>query len=119
MSGVTNMRALRISNPQTPCAAITIDAGICTGCNRCVEVCRCDVLVPSTKKGQPPEVLYPDECWFCGCCAGDCPTAGAITMNHPLSQRAAWKRKETGEFFRIGMSDPPPPCTRPPVGGWR
>ena len=62
--------------PQTPCAAITIDAGVCTGCNRCVEVCRCDVLVPSANKGQPPEVLYPDECWFCGCCAGDCPTAG-------------------------------------------
>jgi hypothetical protein len=40
-------------------------------------------------------------------------------MEHPLNQRIGWKRKSTGEFFRIGMKDPPPANTRPPVGGWR
>jgi hypothetical protein len=39
-------------------------------------------------------------------------------MVHPVSQRACWKRKDTGEFFRVGMHDPPSPNERPPVGGW-
>lgn len=112
------MGASMVGNPETPCQAVTIDSDLCTGCNRCVEVCRSDVMVRNFTEGAPPIVLYADECWFCGCCVGDCPTPGAISMNHPLSQRAAWKRKETGEFFRVGMKDPPPPYTRPPVGGW-
>jgi hypothetical protein len=41
---------------------------------------------------------------------------GAIKMEHPLNQRMGWKRKETGEYFRVGMKNPPPPNTRPPVG---
>ena len=41
---------------------------------------------------------------------------GAIGMELPLNQRVGWKRKETGELFRVGMKDPPPPYTRPPVG---
>jgi len=64
----------------------------------------------------PPIVLYPDECWFCGTCVEECPAAGAIRMEHPLNQRVGWKRKETGELFRLGMKNPPPPYTRPPVG---
>ena len=76
-------------------------------CERCL---RCDL------KGEPPIVLYPDECWFCGTCVEDCPVPGAIRMEHPLNQRVGWKRKETGELFRIGMKNPPPPNTRPPVG---
>ena len=62
----------------------------------------------------PPLVLYPDECWFCGTCVEECPAPGAIRMEHPLNQRVAWKRKETGEMFRRGMKNPPPPNTRPP-----
>ena len=58
-------------------------------------------------------------CWFGGSCMEPCPVPGAIEMEHPLNQRVAWKRKETGEYFRIGMKNPPPPNTRPPVGGWR
>ena len=64
----------------------------------------------------PPVVLYPDECWFCGTCVEECPAKGAIRMEHPLNQRVGWKRKDSGELFRIGMKDPPPPYTVPPVG---
>jgi hypothetical protein len=28
-----------------------------------------------------------------------------------------WRRKDTGEYFRLGMKYPPPPNTRPPSGG--
>lgn len=76
-------------------------------CERCL---RCDL------KGSPPIVLYPDECWFCGTCVEDCPVPGAIKLQHPLNRRVGWLRKETGEYFRIGMKNPPPPNTRPPVG---
>jgi len=118
VKGRALVEAWMASNPETPCRAVLIDPAVCIGCNTCVEVCRSDVMVPSALEGGPPVVLYPDECWFCGCCVGHCPTPGAISMNHPLNQRAAWKRKETGEFFRIGMKNPPPPNLRPPVGGW-
>ena len=64
----------------------------------------------------PPLVLYPDECWFCGTCVEECPVPGAIRMEHPLNQKVGWKRKDTGELFRIGMKNPPTPNTRPPVG---
>lgn len=64
----------------------------------------------------PPIVLYPDECWFCGTCVEECPVAGAIRMEHPLNQKVGWKRKETGELFRVGMNNPPPPYAKPPIG---
>ncbi len=64
----------------------------------------------------PPLILYPDECWFCGTCVEECPAEGAIRMEHPLNQRVIWKRKETGELFRRGMKNPPPPAMRTPVG---
>lgn len=65
---------------------------------------------------EPPLVLYPDECWFCGTCVEECPAPGAIRMEHPLNQKVGWKRKETGQLFRVGMKDPPAPNNRPPVG---
>ena len=105
-------------NPATPCQAIVIEPDLCTGCNRCVDVCRSDVLMPNARKGGPPLLVYPDECWFCACCVEHCPRPGAIRMEQPLNQRIGWKRKATGEYFRTGMKDPPPPNTRPPVGGW-
>ena len=108
-------KAYLVANPSSACKAILFDAEICTCCLNCVEVCRTDVLIPNSEKDKPPIVLYPDECWFCGSCVAHCPSPGAIRMEHPLSQRAGWKRKETGEFFRIGMNNPPTPNTKPPV----
>ena len=110
--------AYLVNNPLTPNEAIQFDAELCISCDACVDVCRCDVLAPSPGPGEPPVLVYPDECWFCGCCVAHCPVPGAIRMEHPLCQRVGWKRKETGERFRIGMQDPPPPNNRPPVGGW-
>jgi NAD-dependent dihydropyrimidine dehydrogenase PreA subunit len=103
-------------NPATPNQCVVIDPKLCKGCNLCIEACRMDVLLPNLEKGKPPVVVYPDECWFCGDCVQNCPIPGAITMDFPMNQRVGWKRKATGEFFRIGMKNPPPPVTRPPVG---
>ena len=105
-----------VPSPFMPGKAVEIDPEICNGCRACVEVCRMDVLVPHPEKGKPPIVLYPDECWFCACCVEECPRPGAIRMEHPLNQRVGWKRKQTGEYFRIGMRNPPPPYEKPPVG---
>jgi NAD-dependent dihydropyrimidine dehydrogenase PreA subunit len=106
--------AYAVPNPITPGRVIVIDEALCTGCNTCVDVCRVDVMVPNPENGRPPVVLYPDECWFCGCCASDCPE-GALRVEYPLNQKVGWKRKDTGEYFRIGMKNPPPPNTRPAV----
>ena len=108
--------AYMVPNPLMPGMPVRIDPELCTGCNTCADRCRMDVMVHNPEKGGPPIVLYPDECWFCGTCVEDCPVPGAIRMQHPLNQRVGWKRKETGEYFRIGMKNPPPPYTRPPVG---
>lgn len=86
-----------------PCApspnnAVEFNPDICVGCNRCVNACRTDVMMPNPEKGKPPIVLYPEECWSCGCCVIECPNKGAIIMRHPLNQSVltSWKRKETG-----------------------
>jgi NAD-dependent dihydropyrimidine dehydrogenase PreA subunit len=107
--------AYMVPNPPTPCQPVSFNPVLCTGCNSCVRVCRSDVLVPSLEKGKPPIVLYPDECWFCFCCVAYCPTPEAISIQYPLNQSVSWKRKETGECFRIGMKNPPPPNTKPMV----
>jgi len=104
-----------VPSPPTPNRAVAFDADVCIGCNRCVEICRSDVLMPNPEKAKPPIVLYPDECWYCGTCVLECPCPGAITMLHPLNQSISviWKRKATGERFRLGMRNPPPPNTKP------
>ena len=107
-----------IPNPATPNQPVRFDAGLCTGCNSCVDACHTDIFIPNPEKGKAPIILYPDECWFCGSCVEQCPVPGAIKMEHPLNQKVGWKRKATGEIFRIGMKNPPPPNNRPPVGGW-
>jgi NAD-dependent dihydropyrimidine dehydrogenase PreA subunit len=112
-----NPNACMVPNPPTPNRAIAFDAEFCTGCNQCVEICRSDVLMPNPEKGQPPIVLYPDECWYCGTCVQECSRPGTINLLHPLNQSISvvWKRADTGETFRLGMQNPPPPNTRPPA----
>lgn len=112
------------SNLVTPNKPILFDENVCNGCNQCTKSCMMDVLYPNPEKGKPPVVLYPDECWYCGCCVMDCPIwekepIKPIQLMHPMMQRVRWKRKETGEHFRVGMKNPPPPNNRPPVGGWK
>ena len=107
-----------VPNPPTPNKAVEFNPEICNGCNKCIEVCRTDILMPNPEEGKPPIVLYPDECWYGGCCVAECPRPGAITMVNPLEQKISvnWKRKDTEEYFRLGMKNPPPPNTKPPSG---
>ena len=103
-----------IPNPPTPNKVLDFNPDKCTGCNMCVEVCPTDVMMPNPVKKQPPIVVYAEECWYCAGCVEECPHEGAITMLHPTSQRISvnWRRKETGEYFRLGMKNPPPPNPR-------
>lgn len=80
---------------------VVIDESKCIGCNECVTICTTDVLVPNPIKGKPPIVMYPEECWYAGCCVGECPVPGALTMRFPLMGRVHYKDKETGEIRRI------------------
>jgi NAD-dependent dihydropyrimidine dehydrogenase PreA subunit len=107
-------------NIVTPNNPVIFNEKVCTGCNKCVDLCVMNILMPNPEKGQPPIILYPDECYYDGLCVVNCPLwqKASITLNHPLNQRARWKRKATGEHFRIGMPNPPPPVSRPPVAGW-
>jgi Na+-translocating ferredoxin:NAD+ oxidoreductase RNF subunit RnfB len=106
-----------VPNVVTPNRPVIFDESVCIGCNRCVEACMSDIFIPNPQKGEPPIILYPDECYYGGACVMECPLRdeGAIRLNWPLMQRVRWKRKDTGEHFRIGMPDPPPPNTRPLV----
>ncbi len=105
------------SNLVTPNRPVLFDEETCTGCNICVDVCSMDVLAPNPIKRGLPLIVFPDECWYCGCCEMHCPTyeLGSIRINFPLMQRGRWKRKESGEHFRVGMKNPPLPNTRKPV----
>jgi NAD-dependent dihydropyrimidine dehydrogenase PreA subunit len=84
-----------IQFPEMPASKpIVFDAGKCTGCNSCVEICMVDLFVPNSEKGKPPVVLYPGECWYCGCCVMVCPEEGAITLRHPLMNQVHWIEKD-------------------------
>ena len=96
-----NETVMATPNRITPNRPVLFNPDICTGCNSCVNYCDTDVLIPNPDKGDTPIILFPDECWYCGCCVDGCPQSGAITLNHPLTQRVRWKRKKTGEFFRL------------------
>jgi len=107
-----------VPNPPVPNRAVEFNSSLCTHCYRCVEVCPTDVMMPDPEKKQPPIVVYPEECWYCGGCVEECPKPGAIRLVHPAQQRISvnWKRKTTGELFRLGQKNPPPPYNRPPSG---
>lgn len=117
---MTEKKVYMLPNQPTPNKPVVFNDEICNGCNRCVEMCTQDVFVPNPQKGKPPIILYPEECWYGGSCVMVCPLRfqGAIKLVNPVMQKVRWKRKETGEHFRVGMPNPPAPNTRPPVGGW-
>lgn len=76
---------------------------LCIGCNRCVEACQVDVLLPNPEKGKPPVVAYPGECYYCGCCGMECRCPGALILEHPLMNQAKFiPRKEAGDNERAG-----------------
>ena len=83
-----------ILRPVEPARPITFDASKCIGCNKCVNACPIDLLLPSPGKGEPPAPGYPDECWYCGCCVMECPT-GAVSLRHPLMNQARWVEKKS------------------------
>ena len=115
-----NAEVYATPNLVTPNNLVVFNEELCTGCNLCVEACRSDCLMPNPVKGKPPILVYPDECWLAGCCVAVCPNflEGAIRLVPPLNQEVSWKRKKTGETYRIGMFNPPVPNLKPPVGGW-
>ena len=98
---MSERKVYALPNWCTPGTPVLFDPEICNGCNTCVDVCQVDVLIPNPEKGKPPIILYPEECWYGGCCEGACPRPGAISLNLPLTQRVRWKRKATGEHFRV------------------
>jgi NAD-dependent dihydropyrimidine dehydrogenase PreA subunit len=104
-------------NLVTPNKPLIIDPEVCIGCNLCVEACPNDVMLPHPKKKHPPIIVFPDECWYCGCCVMECPIKDdhAIEVSWPMMQRVRWKDKNTGEHYRVGMPDPPPPNKKPLV----
>ncbi|GAA0719399.1 hypothetical protein GCM10008905_07410 [Clostridium malenominatum] len=77
-----------ISNP------IIYNKDKCIGCNRCVDICQVDILIPNPERGKSPIVAYPGECWYCGCCVMECPIEGAIKLRHPLMNEVHWIEKD-------------------------
>jgi NAD-dependent dihydropyrimidine dehydrogenase PreA subunit len=98
---MTEKKVYVTPNRTTPNKPVIFNQDICNGCNRCVEVCEADILMPNPEKGKPPIIPYPEECWYEGCCVLECPKTGAVELSHPLRQRVRWKRKDTGEQFRV------------------
>ena len=98
---MSEYKAYAVPNAPTPARPVIINEELCTGCNNCVEVCPIDIFIPAAKQGDAPIILFPDECWYGGGCVAHCPVEGAIKLNHPLMQRVRYKRKSTGEHFRI------------------
>lgn len=98
--------AYMLPNPTGPTQAVSINPELCVGCNHCANICRTQTIMPNPTPGRPPILMYPDECWYCACCVEACHT-GALQMHLPINQRILFKRKETGEVFRIGQADGP------------
>jgi len=86
----SNVYALPETSAVNP---IIFDEDKCLSCNRCVDICQVDLLLPNPEQGRPPIVQYPGECWYCGCCVMECPSEGAIELRHPLMNQADWVLK--------------------------
>ena len=72
--------SVSFSLEDVPCSVqpLSFDESLCIGCGTCARVCQCDILFPSDKKGTHP----------IGACVMACPRPGAISLNHPLRNRA-------------------------------
>jgi NAD-dependent dihydropyrimidine dehydrogenase PreA subunit len=103
LEGAEAKKVYVVPNVITPQNPVIRNPEACIGCNTCVNVCQIDVYIPNPVKGKPPITLHPDECWYCGCCVNECPqlSKGAIKFNFPLQQRVHFKRKATGQLFRL------------------
>lgn len=80
---------------------LSFDVDKCNGCNRCLEACQVDVLVPNPQRGLPPIAAFPGECWYCGCCVMECPRPGAICLNGLPQNSVHFKRSTTNEDFYV------------------
>jgi adenylylsulfate reductase subunit B len=63
---------------------VRIDYDCCTSCAACVEHCPGEVLAMDDE--ERPFERYPDDCWYCGVCAVECPV-GCITVVFPYLVR--------------------------------
>ena len=109
-------KAYLVPNAIAPGMTVTIDSKKCTGFILCTKKCRMQTILPNPARGEPPVVIYPDECWFCGLCVEACQN-DAIRLHYPINQRLFFKRKTTGEVFRIDGSEVPAQSYfEPPVG---
>ena len=70
---------------------VVFNGQVCNGCNFCLEVCPMDIFAPSPENQQPPLVVYPEECRYCGACWVRCPyrTKGAIKIVPPPAMRVS------------------------------
>ena len=101
-----NREVYIVPNVTGPTEAVSIDHDLCVGCNHCVNICRMQVIMKNPENGKPPVVVYPDECWYCACCVEECRT-GALQMRLPINMRTLFKRKSSGQIYRIGQLAPP------------
>lgn len=107
-----------VPNPTGPTVAVAIDPELCIGCNDCANVCRIQTILPNPEPGKPPVVVYPDECWYCGTCVEVCRT-GALEMRFPINLKVFFKRKDTGEIFRVGTTHTPDKTYFEEPYGWK
>lgn len=86
---------------------VVINEEVCIGCNICVDICIMDVFSPNPEKGKPPIVVYPEECWFDGCCVDMCPLKdkGAIKVRIPLPMRVSVLRGWDHNLQRQGTKE--------------
>ena len=90
MGGQVNYEARMVPASVMP---LHFNEETCIACNHCVQVCPCDILLPAAP-GHVPTVAYPGECWYCGACVMECPREGALTLRHPLMNRARFIPRE-------------------------
>ncbi len=66
-------------------STLRYDAGKCTGCGRCVQVCPCEVFKMHEGKAT---IIDKDRCMECGACALNC-DFGALGVNSGVGCAAA------------------------------